>query len=377
MRVFVSYSRRDVAAIASLTRGLKALGHEVWLDQELSGGLEWWVAILERIRDADAFVAVISNSSLMSVACSREREYAVALAKPILPVMLEPTPIHLLPPDLAQRQLVDYVTPNDDAAFALLRGITSLPKAPPLPVPPPPPPAVPMTYLSELSHQIYASTLSREEQLSILARLRDAMSNAEDYDSARELGALFERREDLYAVTERQLHEIMALPPPTPIGPPQGGDPPGGLPSVDPPPVTVPRRRSGSRIGLIVALILAIVAIIIGGFNSALSWLLWVGLLLGGIVLIVALLRVIVALFRSMSRRESPAGIVAATEDGPPRTTSRRRRQGSVMSVALIMILVGASLVFLLNNNAGWVDLVGYILMVVGAVLFVIALLGA
>ncbi|MGC5172514.1 toll/interleukin-1 receptor domain-containing protein [Microbacterium sp. DT81.1] len=379
MRVFVSYSRKDVTALESLTRGLKALGHEVWLDQELSGGLEWWVAILERIRDAEAFVAVVSRSSLASVACSREREYAVALAKPILPVAIEPTPIHLLPPDLAQRQLVDYITPNDDAAFALLRGIARLPAAPPLPVPPPLPPPVPMTYLSEISHQIYANTLSREQQLSIVGRLRDAMTNAEYYDPARELVTLFEGRDDLYAVTERQLREIMALPRPSLTEPDHGGDASGDPSGEDQRPYTVPRRRTGSNVGLIITVVMAIVAILIGGLNSALSWLLWVGFLLAGIFLIVAVFRGMAALFRLTSGSDSPGGTAASVGDEPPRTSSRRRSQGSIKSLALIMIIIGVILAFMVNIEVGWVNLalVGYILMAAGAVVFVIALLKA
>lgn len=214
MKLFVSYSRRDANAMESLIRGLKVLGHDVWIDQELTGGVEWWNAILERIREADAFVAVVSMAALNSVACSRERVYAVSLGKSVVPVLVERVPPQLLPPELAQRQLIDYVTPDESAAFALMGGIARLPVASPLPDPLPPPPEVPMSYLSDISRQLHEQSLSRDQQLTIAMRLKEAAAREEDYDAARELAATLGRREDLYAVTQRQLDDVLTSPRP-------------------------------------------------------------------------------------------------------------------------------------------------------------------
>jgi TIR domain-containing protein len=214
MEAFLSYSRKDQAYAEMLTEGLKRLGHNLWFDRELSGGAEWWEAILEHIRAADVFLAVVSKASLASTACSREREYALALGKPILPVLVEPVSTQMLPNDIVQRQLVDFTTPDMTAAFHLAGGFAALPPPRPLPDPPPTPPEIPLSYLSEISQQIYARSLTRDQQLMIVAKLREAISDEEDYDIAVELARLLEGRDDLYVATQRQLREVLGDPRP-------------------------------------------------------------------------------------------------------------------------------------------------------------------
>jgi hypothetical protein len=106
MILFLSYARKDQTHIGPLAQGLRFAGHDPWFDESLSGGEEWWRAILKRIRSSDVFVAVVSQASLASTACTREREYAVRLGKPILPVAVEDVPTQALPPDLARRQIL-------------------------------------------------------------------------------------------------------------------------------------------------------------------------------------------------------------------------------------------------------------------------------
>ena len=131
MILFLSYARKDQTHIGPLAQGLRFAGHDPWFDESLSGGEEWWRAILKRIRSSDVFVAVVSQASLASTACTREREYAVRLGKPILPVAVEDVPTQALPPDLARRQIVDFATPDTTAAFRLAGGINALPPTPP------------------------------------------------------------------------------------------------------------------------------------------------------------------------------------------------------------------------------------------------------
>ena len=41
-QILLSYAREDVAVVAEMTADLRALDHEVWLDQDLGGGQDWW-----------------------------------------------------------------------------------------------------------------------------------------------------------------------------------------------------------------------------------------------------------------------------------------------------------------------------------------------
>ena len=141
---FVSYSHVDAEIVGRLERDLEGLGWTAWCDRELSGGQRWWDGILDNIRQCDVFVFAMSTSSLRSAACQRELEYAGALGKPVLPVLVgEPVPDGLLPPVLSETQRVDVRAGDAAAAIALGRALMQVPPAPPLPDPLPEPPAVP------------------------------------------------------------------------------------------------------------------------------------------------------------------------------------------------------------------------------------------
>jgi TIR domain len=145
MRLFVSYASATGKEVRRLVRDLRALGHEVWFDEALVGGTPWWSHILQRIRDADAFVYAASPDSAASEACSRELAYAVALGLPLLPVLVKATELALLPPAVVALELVPHTGRRRDEVAALARALAALPPRPaspdPLPLPPEPPPA--------------------------------------------------------------------------------------------------------------------------------------------------------------------------------------------------------------------------------------------
>ena len=84
--VFISYSRQSKTIVNSLIEDIETIGqHQVWFDQELSGGQAW----LEQIRACDIFVFAVAQSALDSTACKREADYAASLGKPVLPILIE------------------------------------------------------------------------------------------------------------------------------------------------------------------------------------------------------------------------------------------------------------------------------------------------
>lgn len=129
-------------AVRLLVQGLQVLGHDVWLDEALAGGQEWWDTLLSQIRQCDALVAIVARASLDSEPCKREREYAAQLKKAIVPVMLEPI-ARELPRDLALLQVVDYTNPGPEAAFRLAAAFAGIKPASTLPEPLPLPPPIP------------------------------------------------------------------------------------------------------------------------------------------------------------------------------------------------------------------------------------------
>src|SRR5579863_7780410 len=151
-RIFISYSRQSRTVAKGLAGDIEALGHTVWLDQELSGGQAWWDQILAIVRDSEVFVFVLDPDGLNSAACKLEFGYAHDLGKPILPVLVaDGVSTNLLPPALSLVQFVDYTKQDRAAALALARAFAVIPPARPLPDPLPPAPDAPVSYLGGLS----------------------------------------------------------------------------------------------------------------------------------------------------------------------------------------------------------------------------------
>ena len=214
--LFVSYSRKDQDRVTRLLGGLRRLDYQVWYDQELSGGQQWWDTILAQIRGCDAALLAVSPAGLESKACRDEIAYARQVGKPVLPVMVEAVPPALLPEDLALLQVVDYTGRNQDQAIDLMAALKHLPPPGPLPDPLPPPPEAPTSYLNRLSEMIEKSVLSEDEQYAIIGRLEQALDQPEDREFGISLLRRFDRRRDLYRGPARNVDTMLAGLPPTP-----------------------------------------------------------------------------------------------------------------------------------------------------------------
>lgn len=78
--VFISYSSRDSEYADILQNILEANGHKVWRDlRSIVGGEEWEPAIYRAIKNADAFILLISNHSVGSTWVRKETQTALNL----------------------------------------------------------------------------------------------------------------------------------------------------------------------------------------------------------------------------------------------------------------------------------------------------------
>ena len=113
--VFVSYSRRDGKFVERLVESISARGKEVWLDTEgIADGEVFPEAIRRAIEGSDAFVFVITPSSVRSAYCENEVEYARELQKRIVPVLREPVPDSELHAEIRDRNWIPFA---EDAEF--------------------------------------------------------------------------------------------------------------------------------------------------------------------------------------------------------------------------------------------------------------------
>lgn len=226
MQLFISYARPDRPRAESLTLRLRQAGITVWLDSDLLGGQAWWDRILDQLRTCDAVVVVISAAAIKSHACRSERQYAMELGKPILPLTVEPMRTEMLPADIAGRPVIDYSQPSEDAAFELIGAIRALPSPGELPYPLPTAPAVPTSPFGSLVDRLAEPALSLKDQLDIIARLGAALGPAADpHDApiALELLRQMDERPDLLATAAREIEKIRAQ---LNVGPPPGQSPP-------------------------------------------------------------------------------------------------------------------------------------------------------
>jgi len=208
VRIFVSYARRDRAAVDALLQDMRRARHDVWVDEELTGGQSWWDTILGTIRGADLFVVALSPDWLTSKACAAELSYAVACNRTLLPIMVARVSPQMAPQVVADSQIVDYLERTPDSAIALLTALSTAQPSGSLPQPLPAHPPVPMSYMNTYRERVDELNLSFQQQSLLLSELRTHLADDDDRDSATELIRRLRRRGD---ITESIGKEIDAL----------------------------------------------------------------------------------------------------------------------------------------------------------------------
>jgi len=92
MKIFISYARVDKPYCVQIVNTLDV--HQVWYDQRLYAGQQWWKEILRRLDWCEGFVYLLSPDSVQSEYCRREFELAESLGRQIIPILIVPnTPI--------------------------------------------------------------------------------------------------------------------------------------------------------------------------------------------------------------------------------------------------------------------------------------------
>ncbi len=103
MKIFVSYARVDKPYCIRIIETLHA--HDVWYDQRLYAGQDWWKEILRRLDWCEVFVYLLSPDSVASIYCRRELEIALRLKRDVIPVLINRETV--LPASMQEWQYVD------------------------------------------------------------------------------------------------------------------------------------------------------------------------------------------------------------------------------------------------------------------------------
>lgn len=208
--LFISYPREYRGAVEQLVGNLRSSGYDPFFDEQLAGGQSWWDELLTRIETADVFMPVIGTQYLQSTPCQLEAQYATALNKRILPVMIEPVPSQLFMPSIASAHWVDLGPSRPNAILDVIRAINLLPPAVPAPAVRPERPKAPISYMTGLQDEVMgAPEITRERQLVLIADLKGRLGTG-DRDAAIMLLANLRNRPDLYYQSATDIDELLA-----------------------------------------------------------------------------------------------------------------------------------------------------------------------
>jgi len=86
MRLFISYARVDKPYCVQIAETLDI--HDIWYDQRLYAGQQWWKEILRRLDWCEGFVYLLSPESVASEYCQKEFEIARNSGRHIFPVLI-------------------------------------------------------------------------------------------------------------------------------------------------------------------------------------------------------------------------------------------------------------------------------------------------
>jgi hypothetical protein len=118
-RVFISYSRKDMAFADELEAALKSRSFEVLIDrQEIYAFEDWWKRIEALIGGADTVVFVLSPDSVKSDVALKEITHAASLNKRFAPIVRRRVEDSAVPEALRRLNFIFFDEPERFEASA-------------------------------------------------------------------------------------------------------------------------------------------------------------------------------------------------------------------------------------------------------------------
>jgi WD40 repeat protein len=125
--VFISYSRKDIAFARLLHQVLKDNQLETWIDwQDIPPSADWLAEVYEAIEQADAFIFIISETSIHSEICGMEIFHAAEHNKRMIPIVIGDIDAGLVPKELAVLNWIFFDEAEDVFSKAVNDLITAI-----------------------------------------------------------------------------------------------------------------------------------------------------------------------------------------------------------------------------------------------------------
>lgn len=84
-RVFISYARKDGEYVYTLSRELRRIGLDIWIDQDIDPGVNWDNSIEEALQSCDKMLLIVSPDSMRSENVQDEWSYFLEEGKAVFP----------------------------------------------------------------------------------------------------------------------------------------------------------------------------------------------------------------------------------------------------------------------------------------------------
>jgi WD40 repeat protein len=125
--VFISYSRKDIAFARLLHEALVENQLETWIDwQDIPPSADWLAEVYEAIEGADAFVFIISETSLASEICGLEIAHAAKHNKRLIPIVIKDIEAEKVPRELAVLNWIFFDDAGEKFAEAMDDLVTAI-----------------------------------------------------------------------------------------------------------------------------------------------------------------------------------------------------------------------------------------------------------
>lgn len=88
VHIFISYCRQDRNYARDLAESIRTIGFDVWIDDRVDYGQQWWQTVIDGIQESVALVVLMSPEAERSEWVEREILVAQRQSKPIVPLLL-------------------------------------------------------------------------------------------------------------------------------------------------------------------------------------------------------------------------------------------------------------------------------------------------
>jgi hypothetical protein len=94
MKVFISYSRKDIEFARKLATSLSEAGIDVWIDvEDIAPGTNWSNTVNEGLKQSEIMLVIVSPTSMASTNVADEWQFYLNSGKQVIPIELDDRPL--------------------------------------------------------------------------------------------------------------------------------------------------------------------------------------------------------------------------------------------------------------------------------------------